>query len=167
MVLFRRGGLPKTVFASLDATAGGAKVLAWSRLATGHLVGLPDRLAVGIDDEWRFVGWHEIETGGWDRESSELRWTRVDGTSEKWRLTEPGGLPGLFRERVDATILVRLPYQPLGSAGRVIITARRGLGADQTIVWGWSHGDSAHLSSAAVADIEAEIARVRAEYEAA
>ncbi len=167
MSLFRRGGLTKSVFASLDASVGGgAKVLAWAPTADGHAVGLADRLAISDAGDWRFVEWHEIETGGWNREAAALRWVKTDGSEGGVTLVDPGGLPELFMERVEATIVVRLPYESLGGR-QVTITARRGLGADQQIVWGWSAPDRSRLSAAVVSDVEAEVARVRAEYEAA
>lgn len=168
MSFFRRGGLDKAVYAALDAAAGGrAKVLAWGRTEAGVVVGLVDRLAIGDGDEWQFVPWHEIETGGWNAETSRLHWQLVTGSEGAVTLVEPGGLPGLFRERIEATIVLRLPYEPAGSSRAVTITGRRALGADQDIIWGWSAADRARLSPAVVRDIEAELARVRAEYEAA
>lgn len=75
------------------ATEGGVLVITSRRLITpGSAEGKP---------------WHLVDSGGWDPESSELRVSWVDRTpAGRWRLTEPGGVPDAFHERVNASVVL-------------------------------------------------------------
>jgi len=167
MGLFDRAGLPAADFRSLTEAVGRrVRVLAWARGADGPAVGLADRLAVRGPDAWRFIGWHEIASGGWDAETGRLRWRVIDGVRDDLVLDGPGLLPELFRERVEASIVVQERLEL--ARGRVaLIAARRRLGDEHApLTWSISrHGGS--FDSAQADQADAELARLRAEYDIA
>jgi len=80
------------------------------------------------------VGWHLIERGGWNDELHQLSWVQLDGRRGAIQLAEPARLPELFRERVEATIVVRR-FVPLAGDRGVTVSARRDLGAGGGIDW--------------------------------
>ena len=137
----RARGLPPAAYASWSASlsARPARILAWARTAVGFCIGSPSTLSYDDESGWRHLGWHEIERGGWDADTGELRWTELapPGSAPaagSLALTEPGRLPELFRERVSATIAVEKFVALSGSRG-VVVTARRDLARDGAITW--------------------------------
>lgn len=167
MGLLDRAGLPPAHFRSLTQAVGRrVRVLAWAQGVDGLVVGLAHALAIPTTDGWRFVGWHEIDTGGWSAETRRLRWRLVGGASDEVVLEQPGSLPELFRDRVEASIVVHERFElPRGRAA--LIVARRRLDDDRApLIWlmtrlGGSFDEA--LSSLA----EAELGRLRAEYDIA
>ncbi|MBK8459196.1 MAG: hypothetical protein IPL43_02395 [Micropruina sp.] len=147
--------------------SGKPRVLAWARTPDGVAVGLSGRLTWTTPDGWGFVRWDEIEHGRWDRVSSTLHWTLPEGAKGELVLSEPGRLPELFAERVAASIVV-VRQVDFGSRRRAIISARRNLEADGLLEWravrtpGWPEDDPE-----ADALLQAELARIRAEYDIA
>jgi hypothetical protein len=134
----RTRGLPPPAYAALTASLAEqsgrpARILAWARGPDGYVVGSPAALSWGTE-EWRHVGWHEIERGGWNAETAQLRWVQYGGRRGSVRLEEPGRVPELFRERVAASIAVERFVSIQGDRG-VIVTARRDLGRDAEISW--------------------------------
>ncbi len=166
MGLFRRGGLPPDVYTALEPLVGGKpNVLAWADTGIGYAVALADRLVWSVAGGWGQVAWQDIEHGGWNGEDNELHWTTTDGENRTLRLTDPGALPGIFRERVEATILFRRTFVPDGTPRQVTITARRGLGPNATITWGWSAAQEETLSPTALHQVEREVTRLSTEYD--
>lgn len=165
MGLFDRGGLPSDEHRTLaEALGGRQRVLAWARSSDGPVVGLPGRLALRSADGWRTIGWHEIGTGGWDAESGRLRWTLTDGTTDEVLLAEPGALPELFRERVDASIAVQQRVE-LGRGRAALIVARRRLDDDGApLAWSVSRQGGA-WDAANEATAAAELLRLQREYD--
>lgn len=138
-------------------------MLAWGRGSDVLAVGLADRLAVRQGGEWRFVAWDAIDVGGWDPATGELRWSGED-IEGSVALDEPGALPELFRERVQASIALQQVLD-LGGGERAVISARRNPGrAEGDLSWRVSH-PSKRLTDASRAYIEAEVSRLRAEYD--
>jgi hypothetical protein len=154
---FGTRGLPPEVHASWrrslsDRQGVPARILAWARSQDGFAVGSPSVLSVGGGDgtsgavpgaspdggvqprDWRHIGWHEIEHGGWNAESRSLSWTLYGGRRGRVELAEPARLPELFRERVAASIAVER-FVPLRGERGVTVTARRDLGAAGTLSW--------------------------------
>ncbi len=124
----RRRALPDDLTAELTALVGGRpRVLRWAEGDTGVVVALPDALAVRRSEGWRLVGWHEVESGGWSAPDELLTWTLVDGRRGQMRLREPGRLPEVFRERVEATIVVRREVSDDGTGAEFTLSARRQL----------------------------------------
>lgn len=164
MNLFARGSLPTADAASLRAEVGRpVRPLAWARTADGVVVGLVDALAQRMASGWTLTAWHEIVTGGFA--DGVLRWTGEDGVRHEAEITEPGRLPELFKERVDATFLLQRQIT-VGRGRLVVVSARRDLGRPEApATWTVTAGpgvDLADPSTRAVAD--AELARLRAEY---
>ena len=134
----RTRGLPPPAYAAWTASLSErpgrpARILAWARGPDGYVVGSPAALSWG-EEEWRHVGWHEIERGGWNAETAQLSWVQYGGRRGSVGLEEPGRLPELFRERVAASIAVERFVSIHGDRG-VIVTARRDLGRDAEISW--------------------------------
>ncbi len=178
---FGTRGLPPDVFASWRASLGvrggaPARILAWARSADGFVVGSPAVLSVGgpgpddeagpergAEEEWRHLGWHEIEHGGWNTEARSLSWTLYGGRRGRVELAEPGRLPELFRERVAASIAVER-FVPIRGERGVTVTARRDLGGDGTLSWhssltrglSWSGEGVAEEAARASAELESE-----------
>ena len=165
MGLFDRAGLPRAVYASLAAEVGGRpRVLAWARGANGPVVGTSDRLAIAASEGWQLVPWHQIASGGWDASSGRLRWTSVDGAEHGMVLDDPGSLPELFRERVDASIVVQERFE-LERGRAAMIVARRRLDDQRApLIWSVSPLGGA-WSADQTARSAAELARLQAEYD--
>lgn len=118
--------------ASLPGGAG--RMLVWARADDSFCIGSPGRLSFGSAAGWTHVGWHEIERGGWNVETQTLSWVRHDGDRGSVALAEPGRLPELFRERVEASIMIK-KYVPLVGDRGVTVTARRNLAGRGEITW--------------------------------
>jgi hypothetical protein len=171
----RSRGLPRDAYsswaASLRAEPGRPdRILAWaagpSPAEPGQFcIGSPTALSVGGPGGWQHVGWHLVERGGWNAELHQLSWVQLDGRRGAVRLSQPGRLPELFRERVEATIVVR-QFVPLAGERGVTISARRDLGAGGRIDWHASLTRGLSLQSAAVRQaVEDALAATRAEYD--
>lgn len=171
-------GLPTVTYeawrASLATDASRqARILAWARSTTGFCIGSPAALSTGTEAGFTHVGWHEIEHGGWNAETSRLSWTKYpseDGRSRRGfvDLVDPARIPELFRERVAASVVFER-FVPLASSeeGGVTISARRDLGgtADQ-ISWHASPTRGANWRDAAIrAEAERVLDVVRMEYD--
>ncbi len=118
-----------------------------------------------VDDRQLFLlPWERILRGGWRPEEQELWWELVDGTKGQVVLDEPETLLGVFRECVQASILVELRMTAPGGQ-EVVISARRSLaGAD--IYWHvWPIGNT-DLNSPEVKEfVIAKTNQLRMEYE--
>lgn len=137
--------MPKAIYdswrSSLAAQPGRpARILAWARTSTGFCIAGPAALSYEEEEEdWKHVGWHEIERGSWNAELRRLSWVlhAVPGEPSprgSLELVEPGKLPELFRERILATIAVE-KFIPLVGERGVTITARRDLGGSDAVAW--------------------------------
>ncbi len=105
MLWNKRGGLPKDVYDELNGFVAKPQVLAWATAEDAIVVGLPGHLAIRDARGWRVAGWHEVDLARWDSESGILSWAGATG-NERVRIAEPGRLPMLLKDRVDASILV-------------------------------------------------------------
>ncbi len=166
-------GLPAEAYASWrrslsERTAVPVRILAWARGEDGFVVGSPALLSVGgagegAAQEWRHVGWHEIEHGGWNAESRSLSWTLYGGRRGRVGLTDQGRMPELFRERVAASIAVER-FVPLRGERGVTVTARRELDGSGAVSWhssltrglSWSTEGVAEEAARASADLQSE-----------
>jgi hypothetical protein len=99
------------------------------------VVGSPAALSwSGAENAWTHLGWHEIERGGWNAETTTLSWILYGGRRGSVTLEKPGRLPELFRERIAATIALER-FVPVAGDRGVIVTARRDLAAGGAISW--------------------------------
>ena len=175
--------MPDDVYAQWAASLGRhpgrqVRVLAWATTSEGHAVASPSVLSYTLrpvepvveaqpePEEWVHLGWHEIERGGWDEESGELSWTRYAGSPGSVRLTEPGRLPEVFRERVAASIVLE-KFVPIRNGRGVLLSGRRDLAeGDVTITWNSSLGRGLTWQMEGVQEATDEaIAQVRTEYD--
>ena len=144
-------------------TLAGERVLATAATADEEVVVITtQRLVVpgGDLDEGR--PWLLVVRGCWDPDTDVLSVTWVDGSpAGRWRLTRPGGVPDLFRERVQASIVL-VEEVALDRTRRARVVLRRDLASDvvlaQTIVGRGCDPDDPELVAAteAVADRLAE-----------
>lgn len=116
--------------------------------------------------EWEFIGWHLIARGGWNGERQALRWTLVDGEEHDVHLDDPGQVPEVFRDRVQASIVVE-HVVPAPGGGHVAVAGRRELGVeDAPVVWQVTTSGAARLTDPAVAEFaRATAIDVQAQYE--
>jgi hypothetical protein len=140
----RSRGLPTAIYDSWRsslATQPGrpARILAWATTSRGFCIASLATLSYGDEEDWKHVGWHEIERGSWNAELRRLSWVLHAAPGKpsprgSLELDEPGRLPELFRERILATIAVE-KFVPLVGERGVTITARRDLGASGRVAW--------------------------------
>ena len=161
MALFGR----TTLHPELKPLVGRSRVLAFGSSPDGQVVGLVDRLIYTANGAHRQLPWHEVDRGHWDDEHKVLTWTDARGSSGRVELSEPGHIPDLFNERVDASIAcVRKVTLGTGSA---VISARRDL-ADATapLIWRVAAGEGLTQQEADGDPLVAlELERLRAEYD--
>ncbi len=124
----------------------------------------------GAAGPWRVLEWPEVRSGSWDGETGRLSVTTLDGTTQRLKLTEPGRLPGVFHERVQATILVEERISVPG--GEVLVSGRRQpAGVDtgsqgQRVVWHAVAIGRADLADPQVSRlVVAATERLRSDYE--
>ncbi len=139
----------------------GERVLATAGTADDEVIVITSRrlLAHGGD----LAGgkpWHLVDGGKWDPETDRLSVSWVDHTpASSWRLSEPGGVPDAFHERVNASVVLVEQVQ-LDRERRARVVLRRDLSSDrilaQTIVARGCDPDDPQL----VAATEAAAARL-------
>lgn len=105
----------------------GGRPLAAARTLDGWCVLLPDVLAQQVGGEWRLIGWHEIEQGGWNDQNRELRWEESSGRRGSAVMDDPQRVPEVFRERVHASIVVQKHIPIDGTREGGVVSARRSL----------------------------------------
>ena len=167
----RNRGLPEDTYASwassLAAQPGRqVRILAWAGATPGYGVASPSLLSYGDLTGWTHVGWHQIETGGWDRDESRLSWVLYGGERGSVELAEPGRLPEVFRERVAASIVLE-KFVPILKNRGVLISGRRDLGGSgTTITWNSTLGRGLSWQTEGVQEAaDAAVAQVRTEYD--
>jgi len=119
---------------------------------------------------WRVLQWPEVRSGSWDGETTTLRITTLEDERLAVRLTEPGLLPEVFVDRVQATLLVEERVKVPG--GEVLVSGRRqpaGVGPSAegpAIVWHAMAIGPADLNDPEVSRlVVAATERLRADYE--
>jgi hypothetical protein len=150
----------------LRQLVGRRRVLASGRGPLGQVLGLADALLWSDGATCHELGWHDVERGGWDRESAMLRWRTVDGAETALPLTETGMLPDLFNERVTASIACVRNVELTGS-GTAVISARRNLADNRaSLIWRVTPGKGTTPEQvAADPSVAGELDRLRAEYD--
>lgn len=170
--LFNRPKLPADVRASLDQalTDAGeqprAKVLGLAAAdPRGYAVALRSLLAVQLGAEWNLVPWHTIERGSWNAENQSLRWELVDGRRGSVALGDPGPMPGIFYERVQASIVTRDEVPIEGTRNGAVLSLRRDPGRPNVEpVWRVSRGRGTPDTPEVAALLEAELDRRKLDY---
>lgn len=128
--------LPAPELESLQAAIGmPVKALAVARGRGVLAAAMPEILGILRDGEWSFIGWHEIQHGGWDRDAGLLTWLSIDGQSTRVKLEDEGDLPEVFLERVGASIVMQQRLRVPETSFSVVIAARRALREGAPVVW--------------------------------
>lgn len=169
----RRAHLPATVrddaAAALAAAAPGAptRVLAWGRHGEHYAFGFISHLVYDDGSGWRILPWHRIARGGWDKDAQRLTWVDYDGGRGDLPLTEPGSVPELFKERVEASILVSRQVPVEGTKHGVVVIGRRVLGTEPAVLeWHASLNTGTRWSDPGAREgAEAALAALKAEYD--
>lgn len=112
------------------------KPLAAAQTLQGWCVLLPDVLAQETGGQWRLIGWHQIEQGGWNDQNRELRWEESSGRRGSAIMDDPQRVPEVFRERIHASIVVQKQIPIPGTREGGVVSARRDLGdSDRPLEW--------------------------------
>lgn len=162
MELFNR--LDPVILRGLTEALGHrADVLAHGRGEGVVLIGTRAHLARLVGETWRVWGWEEVSSGSWVAEAETLRWGTADGERFEAHLTDPGRLPELVQERVQASTVVQSMVE--GTKGQVQIVGRRGLGENPKVHWYAVPSGGADLDDPATREmVVAETDRLNAEY---
>lgn len=162
MELFNR--LDPVILEGLNEALGHrADVLAHGMGEGVVLVGTRAHLARRVGDTWRVWGWEEVGSGSWIGEADMFRWRTVEGERFEAQLTDPGRLPELFQERVQASTVVQSVVD--GTRGQVQIVGRRSLGESPKLHWYAVPSGGADLEDPATrAAVVAETDRLATEY---
>lgn len=175
-----------------SAGVAAGPLLAWANTDDAQFcIGAAGVLSISSGEQdrraWLHVGWHLIERGGFDADTSTLSWTLyaedvdspgsdADATTGSVALPQPGRLPLIFRDRVNASIaveqFVRL-HDAEPAPGRqhlqpgVIISGRRDLGSrNPSIHWRASLPRGISWQTPGISELAAEsVSRLRAEYD--
>lgn len=129
--------------ADVVTAVGGDKVVAWVQaLAPDEIVaaGTHALYAVAPDGVLRWGrAWHEVDAGSFDRETSTLRVSWVDGAPpESWRLPLDTAFPETFRARVQASVVLA-EVVDLGGRRNAKVVVRKNL-RDQSLLTQVVHG---------------------------
>ncbi len=128
------------------------------------LVGTRPALARRVDGTWHVWGWEEVGSGSWNGESNTFVWRTVDGEHFEAELTDPGRLPELFQERVQASTVVQSVVAG-APRGQVQIVGRRSLGRHSSMHWYAVPSGGADLADPLTRSaVVAETDRLKAEY---
>lgn len=146
-----------------------ARILAWATGSQGELVVLsPAALSLRSTQSWQHVGWHDIERGGWNSETGQLRWQTYAGRRGAVGLPDPARVPAVFQERVAASLLFER-FVPLtsGSDRGVVVNARRDLAdGSPAIQWRTSLTRGVTWRTPGVQELaDAALASLRHEYD--
>lgn len=171
----RSRGLPRAIYDSWRSSLGTqpgrpGRILAWATTPRGFCIASPATLSYGDEEDWKHVGWHEIERGAWNAELRKLTWSLHAAPGKpsprgSLELVEPGRVPALFRERILATIAIE-KFVPLVGERGVTITARRDLGGTGTIAWHSTLTRGLNWQTAGVrAAVDQAMEQVRTEYD--
>lgn len=140
--------------------------LAAARSLTGWCVLLPDVLAEEDTGQWRLAGWHTIEQGGWNDQNRELRWEETSGRRGSIIMDDPQRVPEVFRERVQASIVVQKHIQIEGTREGGVVSARRDLAhPDQPLSWRTWRGRGTPDDDHTRAILEAAMAELKADFD--
>ncbi len=121
----------------------------------------------GVGTETRRVPWEQVEAADWDRDSETFRLSEVGTWGEQRathtaKLTEPGRLLELVRERVTASVVLQRHVVLPGRQGLRVI-ARRAPAAGLPIEWVYEYDEGVDPTDpvvAAAAQEALELARL-------
>ncbi len=120
----------------------GERPLAWAvDTRSRWYVGTDRALYLPIDDDFRRVGWEQVERADWQRDTERLAVVEVAGWGEPEPRTEididePGQLLELLQERVTKSVVVTL-YAPVRGKAGLSVVGRRSPVGDGPITWSY------------------------------
>lgn len=120
-----RRRLPADVRAVL--ASAGERLLGFGRDLEGQVLVATDQ---GLWGYGQRLAWTEIDHAGWH--AGELRLLAVDGEQRTVQLGEPGNLPAVVRDQVEASVLVSRAVPLLPDGRGVTVVARRQAGGPPT-----------------------------------
>lgn len=171
-MLFRRVRLDAQVKTDLERAyrqhfgRGPGKPLAAARTLDGWCVLLPDVLAQSRGRDWRWTGWHVIEQGGWNDQNRELRWEESSGRRGTAVMDDPQRVPEVFKERVDASIVVQKHVPIEGTREGGVVSARRDLAnRDAPLEWRTRRGRGTPDEPAVEAALAMALAELRNDFD--
>jgi hypothetical protein len=118
----------------------GESVLAAARDREGRwYAGTARALLVPEQDGWRRLPWESLERATWDRDSDQLIVVETADFGQpeptyQAALTEPKRLLELIRERVTASIVVKV-FEPVRGKRGVTVSGRRSPHTDEELTW--------------------------------
>lgn len=113
--------------------ARGERVLATAAAGDEVVVITSHRLVVPGGELAEGRPWHLVDRGRWDPETDVLTVTWVDGgPAGAWTLSEPGGVPDAFHERVQASVVL-VEEVTLDRARRARVVLRKDLTSGRVI----------------------------------
>lgn len=157
------------LYARLGVRTG---LLTWARGGAGGdgcdvlAVLTRSHLAVARGGTWQVIAWDDILQGGWQEATGTLQWVLLDGARQEIGLDDAGDLPGVFMERVQASIVIQERVPVTGGRGEIIVSGRRnpaGAGQLRWMVQPVGHTDLEDPQVRCVAIAETE--NLRREYE--
>ncbi len=137
----RRFRLPSDVRGRLTFDRG-ERPLAWANDREGKwYIGTDRALYLADGDDFRRVGWEQIERADWQYDDARLAVVEVAGWGEPEPRTEieiddPGLLLDLLRERVTKSVVATVYARVRGRAGLSVIGRRSPVGQG-SIVWSY------------------------------
>lgn len=140
------------------------RILSWATGSEDEVVAATvSSLAAYRDGQWQVWGWDAVMSGGWNTETKVLHWETVS-QQHSCELVDPKELPGVFRERVQASTVMTVSHDL--PAGAVELVARRSLGPDGEVTWLARASGGASLEDPATAAFVVEQTDLlRAEYD--
>ncbi|WOP17827.1 hypothetical protein [Raineyella sp. LH-20] len=155
------------VAAAGPGSADAGRMLAWGRYGERYALGFPGHLVYDDGTGWQVLAWHRIVRGGWDKDIRRLSWVDYDGHRGELPLEEPRSLPELFKERVEASIMVRRQVSVPGTKNGVVVVGRRVLGAEPAVLeWHASLNKGTHWSDPGAREAaETALAELKADYD--
>jgi hypothetical protein len=171
-MIFRRSRAEASVRAELAAAhtdrfgRAPSRLLAAARGESGWCFLLTECLAYEQRGEWRFVRWHEIEQGSWNDQNHELRWEEVGGRRGSVLLEQPGRVPEVFKERVQASIVLHRQVPIEGTTEGGVVSARRDLSDRHApLQWRIRRGRGTEDSPENWALLEAALTELRTDFD--
>jgi hypothetical protein len=134
-----RAQVPAEVTRALPMVSGETALAAAQDTAGRWYVGTARALLLPDGDSWRRLPWEMIERATWDRDSEQLVVVETADFGEvqptyRATLPEPGRLLQLVRERITASVVIRV-FEPVRGKRGITVSGRRSPHSDDPPVW--------------------------------
>jgi hypothetical protein len=130
---------PSEVERALPLLPGEVMLAAASDRGGRWYVGTARALLLPEGESWRRLPWEAVERAHWDRDSERLIVVETADFGEPEptyaaKLGDPARLLQLIRERVTASIVVKL-FEPVRGKRGITVSGRRSPHSDEELVW--------------------------------